>query len=422
MLMSSFVKHLLLVRSVLSYSTSSKGNFEAWKTHASYEELLFVQHRASAGKVNVSTSTQASSPQISDSEVSCSASSEYPGLPCSNLLTDSNDAFYGESGSYTWAANMETCVGTWVELTLSSEHTISQAAFRQRYRQQDQAATMRIDLKQSDGNVLYTQNVNFANVNVMNPPEETFDLQETSGVTSVRFTFTSAGPTSNCPGYLGGKRAKLFGFAATESPTASPTDVSGGHGDPHIVNIRGEKFDIWRLGTVELLRLHDKDSHHPEFRFTANVSSEHETQSVSLCDARYMTSMRFSGSWFGNQEVYIRLVDGEMRVHVGDKSLIPLEQVLIGKNLGVSRPSESLVTVSVGDATINVMPDNAVFKPHFYLNTEVRNLASLGLKIGGILGNDDHTKVAQKPASCESQFVAVRHKVYGSSASATLHD
>merc|ERR1719356_970752 len=155
----------------------------------------------------------------------------------------------------------------------------------------------------------------------------------------------------------------VYTIPQAPSSTASSTDVSGGHGDPHIVNIRGEKFDIWRLGTVELLRLHDKDSHHPEFRFTANVSSEHETQSVSLCDARYMTSMRFSGSWFGNQEVYIRLVDGEMRVHVGDKSLIPLEQVLIGKKLSVSRPSESLVTVSVGDATINVMPDNAVFKP-----------------------------------------------------------
>jgi len=214
----------------------------------------------------------------------------------------------------------------------------------------------------------------------------------------------------------------VYTIPQAPSSTASSTDVSGGHGDPHIVNIRGEKFDIWRLGTVQLLRLPETDNHHPQFRFTANVSSEHDTQSDSGCAARYMTSMRFSGSWFGNQEVYIRLVAGEMRVHVGDKSLITLEKVPIGKSLSVFRPSEALVTVSVGDATINVMPDNAVFKPHFYLNTEVRNLSSLGLKIGGILGNDDHTEVAQKPASCENQFVAVRHKVYGSSASATLHD
>ena len=85
-------------------------------------------------------------------------------------------------------------------------------------------------------------------------------------------------------------------------------------------------------------------------------STTEETQSDSRCAARYMTSMRFRGSWFGKQEVYIKLVDGEMRVHVGDKSLSPLEKAPIEKNLNVFRPSESLVTVSVGDATINVTP------------------------------------------------------------------
>jgi len=189
-----------------------------------------------------------------------------------------------------------------------------------------------------------------------------------------------------------------------------------------MVNIRGETFDIWRLGAVELLRI-PRDAHdHPQIHFTANVSSEQETQSGSLCSGRYMTAMRLSGSWFGNQEVYIKLVAGEIRVHVGKKSLSPLEKVPIGKSLSVSRPSEMLVTVLVGDATINVMHDNAVFKPHFYLNTEVRNLDKLGVEIGGILGLDDHTAVAQKPASCKNQFVAVRHNVHGSSASASLHD
>jgi len=208
----------------------------------------------------------------------------------------------------------------------------------------------------------------------------------------------------------------------TPGPTPSPTDVSGGHGDPHMVNVNGEIFDIWRLGAVELLRIPRNSHNHPQIRFTANVSSDHGTQSDLRCTARYMTSMRFSGSWFGNQEVYITLVAGEMRVHVGKKSLSPLEKVQIEKSLVVSRPSESLVTVLAGDATINVMHDDAVFKPHFYLNADVRNLASLGLKIGGVLGLDDHTDVARKPASCEHQFVAVRHKDYGSRASASLHD
>jgi len=207
----------------------------------------------------------------------------------------------------------------------------------------------------------------------------------------------------------------------TPGPTPSPTDVSGGHGDPHMVNVNGEIFDIWRLGAVELLRIPRNSHNHPQIRFTANVSSDHGTQSDIRCTARYMTSMRFSGSWFGNQEVYITLVAGEMRVHVGKKSLSPLEKVQIEKSLVVSRPSESLVTVLAGDATINVMHDDAVFKPHFYLNADVRNLASLGLKIGGVLGLDDHTDVARKPASCEHQFVAVRHNDHGSRASASLH-
>jgi len=210
-------------------------------------------------------------------------------------------------------------------------------------------------------------------------------------------------------------------FPTTPGPTPSPTDVSGGHGDPHMVNIKGERFNLWRLGAVELLRIPRNSHNHPQIRFTANVSSEHGAQADSRCSARYMTSMRFRGSWFGTEEVYIVLIAGEMRVHVGNKSLSQLEKVHIAKNLIVSRPSESLVTVVAGDATINVMHDDAVFKPHFYLNADVRNLASLGLEIGGVLGLDEHTAVAQKPASCE-QFIAVRHNGYGSRASASLQD
>merc|ERR1719191_2273115 len=106
------------------------------------------------------------------------------------------------------------------------------------------------------------------------------------------------------------------------------------------------------------------------------------------------------------------MVAGEMRVHVGGKSLSPLEKLRIEKGLIVSRPSEALVTVQAGNATINVMHD-AFFKPHFYLNTEARNLGSLGFEIGGVLGLDDHTVVAQKPAGCGKQFMSVLDNVHG---------
>jgi len=189
-----------------------------------------------------------------------------------------------------------------------------------------------------------------------------------------------------------------------------------------MVNIVGEHFNIWRLGEVELLRIPRNPMYRTQIRFVAMVSDEQGEQSDNSCTrAPYMTAMRLSGSLFGNQELFIRMVAGEMRVHVGSKSLSPLENVPIKSNLTISRPSEALVSVQAGNATINVMHD-AFFKPYFYLNTEARNLGSLGYEVGGILGLDDHTVVAQKPASCEKQFVSVPHNAHGSHASASLRD
>ena len=131
----------------------------------------------------------------------------------------SNDAHYSVSGSNTWAANYENCIGTWIELTPPTTYTISQAAFRQRYSPEDQRSIMTIALKSSSGVVLHSESVAFANVNVQNAPEETFVLPATSGVKSVRFTYTAVGSSSNCAprGYLGAKRVRLHGFVGTEA-------------------------------------------------------------------------------------------------------------------------------------------------------------------------------------------------------------
>lgn len=114
-----------------------------------------------------------------------------------------------------------------------------------------------------------------------------------------------------------------------------------------------------------------------------------------------MTSMRLGGSWFGTRELFVKMVDGEMQVLFGSMSMAPSsERVTVERNLIVARPSEARVTVQIGNATIDVMHD-AFFKHHFYLNIAARNLGSLGLEIGGVLGIDDHSFFAQRPARCE---------------------
>merc|ERR1719293_203686 len=88
------------------------------------------------------------------------------------------------------------------------------------------------------------------------------------------------------------------------APTPSPTDTSGGFGDPHMVNILGEHFNIWRLGEVELLKIpRNSTSSTAALRFVADVSAT--GNGTDECTrAPYMTSMRLGGSWFGTRELF----------------------------------------------------------------------------------------------------------------------
>merc|ERR1719343_1623591 len=91
------------------------------------------------------------------------------------------------------------------------------------------------------------------------------------------------------------------------APTPSPTDSSSGFGDPHMVNILGEHFNIWRLGEAELLRIpRNSTASTAGFSFVAHVS---ETgQGSDTCNrAPYMTAMRLGGSWFGSRELFVKM-------------------------------------------------------------------------------------------------------------------
>merc|ERR1719293_339795 len=87
------------------------------------------------------------------------------------------------------------------------------------------------------------------------------------------------------------------------APTPSPTDSSSGFGDPHMGNIMGEHFNIWRLGEVELLRIpRNSTASTVGLSFVAHVS-EAGTGVDSCVRSPYMTAMRLGGGWFGGREL-----------------------------------------------------------------------------------------------------------------------
>jgi hypothetical protein len=208
-----------------------------------------------------------------------------------------------------------------------------------------------------------------------------------------------------------------------EFATPSPTAPVGGHGDPHMVNILGEQFNIWRLGEAELLKIpRNSSASTAGLRFLADVT-EGGKGSGACARPPYMTAMRLSGNWFGTRELFVQMVDGEMRVLLGSKNLNPsLERLRVTDNLIVTRPSEARVTIEVGNATIEVMHGGHrdIHGQFYFLNMEARNLGSLGLEIGGILGLDDHTVVEEKPAHCKHEWLAAER--HGSRLLASLQD
>lgn len=208
-----------------------------------------------------------------------------------------------------------------------------------------------------------------------------------------------------------------------ESATPSPTAPVGGHGDPHMVNILGEQFNIWRLGEAELLKIpRNSSASTADLRFLADVT-EVGKGSGACARPPYMTAMRLGGNWVGTRELSVQMVDGEMRVLLGKKKLKPsLEHLRVTDNLIVTRPSEARVKIEVGNATIDVMHGGHrdIHGQFYFLNMEARNLGSLGFEIGGILGLDDHTVVEEKPAHCKHEWLAVER--HGSRLSASLQD
>jgi len=165
-------------------------------------------------------------------------------------------------------------------------------------------------------------------------------------------------------------------------------------------NILGEKFELWRLGEVELLRIpQGVPASMAKLQMFANVTDAGKYSGDECAEAPYMTTMRFRGNGFVAGDVIIKMVAGEMKVSVGGKMLKPsFKPVAIGEDLRLVVPSDSRVTLNVSSASIDVLRD--VRPIHFFLNTKAKDLLSLRLPIGGILGADDHTFVAQRPAHC----------------------
>jgi len=154
-------------------------------------------------------------------------------------------------------------------------------------------------------------------------------------------------------------------------------------GDPHMVNVRGQRFDLMQPGVHALLHL-------PMQARPSNVllRVDADAQQVGgACADTYFMSVNITGKWV------------EAKVHA-------LGQIK-GRGLYYTAGSGAAHTgtkwMSFGTVRLKVVHGRTAGGTP-YLNFFVRNLKSAGCLVGGLLGEDDHAEAETPTAECRRVY------------------
>lgn len=145
-------------------------------------------------------------------------------------------------------------------------------------------------------------------------------------------------------------------------------------GDPHLVNMHGQRFDIYRPGTHTLLQVPRvlRKAESAMLRVTAEAR-----QMGGACADIYFQALNISGSWVDS---------GPLQYHAGASSR-------------TAASSTSWIRVGpVLDLKVVWGHTNSGIE---YLNLFARHLSQVTLPIGGLLGADDHTYASTPGPSCK---------------------
>jgi len=180
--------------------------------------------------------------------------------------------------------------------------------------------------------------------------------------------------------YAGGNCAQGGGNPGVEiqcttpSPTPAPATPSppvSATGDPHLQNIRGERFDLLKSGKHILIHIP-----RGERADTALLRVAAEARLLGEgCADMYFQNVNITGSW------------AEAK-HAGGYTFV-----------SGSAADAAPQWLSLGPIGMKVAHGHTSAGIH-YLNVYVRSLGQAGHPVGGLLGEDDHAEEATPPAEC----------------------
>jgi len=179
--------------------------------------------------------------------------------------------------------------------------------------------------------------------------------------------------------------------AATPSPTPGPS-TAGARGDPHCTNLRGENFEVYKRGKLNMVTIpQGRDPTEADFSITVVVTptwwKKCAASFISLAVIRWESSC---------EALTIRPGDGLMP----DVKHFPNADRSCNQTSTVDEVGEKTVVVKVGDRKVKFWQTTKYDK---YLNMEVYGLAQEKLKVGGILGLDAHGEESEVPEECKGR-------------------
>jgi hypothetical protein len=194
----------------------------------------------------------------------------------------------------------------------------------------------------------------------------------------------------------------------TPAPTTSPMDGDpSASGDPHMKNMLGDSFDIFRVGEAGFVRAPRSAEWNEAGLSVRGYIKNFAVDEFECSKELYITRANVSGSWVGNDIVFQmtgNLTHGTMSVLVGG---VVQQPTLKATNLASSRqghaqlflPEQGKATVQIGAVSIHI--HQGLDHKGGFLNVKAHGMDSLDCEVGGILGLDSHSFFSSRPEACK---------------------
>jgi len=201
-------------------------------------------------------------------------------------------------------------------------------------------------------------------------------------------------------------------------------------GDPHVVNILGETFDIVSQGEVELVRYpKGADDSSSKLIITASID-----KLGRKCHDTYMKNITVSGAWLKEAISFKDDEDnGNVLVSQGsDAGLAPVEFHRMNESHTVRLDNKRIdflnpkrVSLTVAGVTQVVVYTSG--RPHqgvgTYLNVDLQGFTNLEGEVGGLLGQDSHKKELDlAKETCSKSSVAKSRAFHQKTNEEPLHE